>query len=153
MNKSIYLLYAYDENAKTVKISENSYESSIHKLGLINKWNIVTFGSAYKLSISNGSEIVHTSIFMKHCFKFPFMKKNDIIIGPCVTIQKYRGQGLYPFAIRKISNWYKLMGFNDKVYLLIEESNVPSRRGAEKAGCVVIGRIKKTKILKIYKCV
>jgi len=151
--KELYLLYKYDKNPETEVILENKYIQSINILKRTNIWGIITFNNAYKLTINDKTELAHESLFMKKCFKFPFMKKGDIIIGPCLTLPNYRGQGLYPFAIKEIISWCKKMNIENNIYLVIAESNRSSRRGAEKAGFIIINIIIKTKILKIYKCI
>ena len=39
------------------------------------------------------NKIIHTSYVIKKSFKFPFLKKNDFQIDPCVTVRTHRGKG------------------------------------------------------------
>lgn len=101
------------------------------------------FQVAYVLS--DDGELVHTSYIIGSRFKFRFMTKQDFEIGPCYTKEKFRGQGIYPSVLRVITSLYDV-----NFYMNVDESNVPSIRGIEKAGFSYVGHSIKTRFLKIY---
>ena len=101
---------------------------------------LMTFGRYKKIIVlnSNGT-VMHISCTMGKCFKFPFLIKNSVEIGPCVTYPNFRGRGIYPAVLRYIrgSGWYQ------HYYMLVREDNISSIRGVEKAGFVKIGEVQK----------
>lgn len=48
------------------------------------------------------NEIIHESMVVPQCRKFPFLRKGDFEIGPCYTAEKYRGHGIYPTVLLHI---------------------------------------------------
>ena len=58
----------------------------------------------YYVKDGNTDEIIHTSYVIGECYKFPFMKKSDIEIGPCYTSENYRGKGIYKNVLNFINN-------------------------------------------------
>ena len=120
---------------------------------------IITMGncSSYKVylpskdlcgGVKGPGEIVHESIVIHRCYKFPFLKGNDIQIGPCKTNREYRGRGIYPKVLQYIID--NELGLGDCAYMIIEENNVSSIRGVEKAGFRRVKRIDRNRILKRY---
>ena len=93
------------------------------------------------------NKIVHTSYTIRKNFKYPFMKKNEILVGPCNTVKEYRGRGIYPYVL----NYIIRKTDNKSYYLIIKSENSSSINGAKKAGFSLTPRkIKKTKILKRF---
>lgn len=70
--------------------------------------------------------------------KFKFLKNKDVEIGPCVTDFKHRGKGIYPAVIQSI---VKDKGYSNDFYMIVDENNIASIRGIEKAGFMFIGTI------------
>ena len=77
--------------------------------------------------LDTNEKIIHTSYVIPSCFKFSFMTGNDIMIGPCHTDEKYRGQGIYPSVLQYICKERKM--HSDTIYILVHENNEPSIRG------------------------
>lgn len=116
-------------------------------------WNLITVGKGKIYYIQNESgRYIHTSYVIPRCSKFPFLRKgghHDIEIGPCVTDEDFRGQGLYPYVLSRIVE--AELGEQDKAFMIVEDSNLPSIRGIMKAGFRRCGNIEKTRVLKRYR--
>lgn len=88
----------------------------------------MTIFSAY----SNDNKLLHTSYVVPKCWKFPFLCDNEYEIGPCNTLQQFRGQGIYPKVLEHIVH---TIGTKDtKFYMIVDDKNQSSIRGIEKAG-------------------
>lgn len=111
-------------------------------------FQLITLGRARIYYIQDGSDIVHTSYVVPSCVKFPFMNKQDFEIGPCYTYPEFRGRGIYPKVLRNIC---RKMGQGDGTfYMIVDEKNLSSIKGIEKAGFERCGFVKKSKIIKRY---
>lgn len=110
---------------------------------------VLSFGKAKISYLTDDSgNLMHTSYVVPKCIKFPFMKKGDFEIGPCFTYPEFRGQGIYVKVIRSICSQ---IGNNKTVfYMIVDESNIASVKGIEKAGFQRCGEVKVSKILKRY---
>ena len=97
--------------------------------------------------LSSGGEISHTSTVMPKCFKFRYLGEKDCEIGPCYTTENFRGKGIYPAVLRYILSDYKA----DTFYMTVNENNASSIKGIEKAGFERCGKIKKSKLFKVYR--
>ena len=152
-----YNLYLYEKNENCAKdnicLPDNMTIS--HRkpsLGLLIKkevtlneflWSIISFNRYNIYYVKNERDvIVHKSAAIGKCFKFPFLNKNEFEIGPCYTIQEYRGLGIYPNVLKYIIKNNSSKNF----YMLVHNTNVSSIRGIEKASFRQIGYIKKNKI-------
>lgn len=112
-------------------------------------FQLMTLGKARLVyAVNETGEAIHTSYVVPKCFKFSFMNKNDYIIGPCYTNPDYRGLGIYPNVLRYITS--KTGNCNTIFYMSVDESNLPSIKGIEKAGFDLVGKINKTRVLKRY---
>jgi len=80
---------------------------------------------------------------------WPFVKKDDIVFGPCLTYSKYGKKGLYSKVILYICNNY----FNDNLkryaYGVCNVDNIWSAKGLIKGGFKEIGIYKRKIILGI----
>jgi len=81
--------------------------------------------------------LIHYSTVLPKYYRFPFMDKSDIQIGPYWTAEKHRGLGLCPSVIRKIINDYRSQ--KKYAYILIPEANIASQKSAVKAGFEIYG--------------
>lgn len=105
-------------------------------------WKILTLGKYRKVLVLNeNDDMMHFSTVIGPNFKFPFLKRKEAEIGPCSTRIAYRGQGIYPSVLKYIlgSGWYQ------DYYMLIEDTNLSSIRGVEKAGFVQVAKVKKNR--------
>lgn len=74
--------------------------------------------------------------------------KNDAEIKYCLTLQKYRGRGIYPVVLQEIIQYLVQRGIKN-TYICVKEDNVASIRGIEKAGFKFIKEIWLVKIMGI----
>jgi hypothetical protein len=112
-------------------------------------WFIFTRGKyqIYYVKDKNGT-IIHYSHVLPKIFKFPFMKKKDLEIGPCWTHEKFRGKNIYPYVLTFIINDLCIPGRS--FYIMTDENNIPSQKGILKAGFRFIAKGNKKGILGIY---
>lgn len=112
-------------------------------------WALATLFKYKIYFVKENDKIIHISYCVYRCFKFPFLKGNDIQIGPCHTAIECRGRGIYPKVISYIcQNEQKNNG--GKVYMIINDKNCSSQKGVYKAGFVKVAKLKKSKVFKIY---
>lgn len=144
INKSgQYLVKKFKPNV--CRISINTSEKLNFQKKLIRIYfYIITKGDFEIYFVENNREIVHTSYVLGNCFKFRFMKKGDIEIGPCYTNKEHRGKGIYPEVLRKICS--ERNNQNTNIYIFVEENNISSIRGIEKSGFEFVGILKKGKL-------
>lgn len=112
-------------------------------------FQIITLGKARVYCYRYNGELVHTSYVVPKCYKFPFMNNCDYEIGPCFTYPKFRGNGYYPQMLKYICS--SACQPNSVFYMIVDENNISSIKGMEKAGFQKCGNIKKTRILKRYR--
>ncbi|MBQ8764993.1 MAG: hypothetical protein IJZ12_03635 [Clostridia bacterium] len=105
----------------------------------------------YYVKNQEKGDIMHTSYVIGKCFKFPFMKKEDIDIGPCQTAKAYRGKGIYKNVLNFINNEQSLG--SKAAYMIVKTDNIPSIKGIETARFKRVGLVSKSKRLKIYKLI
>lgn len=108
-------------------------------------WKIITLGKvkAYVVYNSNGEMINYTCVISK-CYKFPFMRKGDIEIGPCFTWENYRGQGILPSVISSIID--NELKENSSAYAMINAKNAASIKSFKKSGFVPVALMEKDKL-------
>ena len=129
---------------KTEKISCQS-----HGIRAALFWNIISAGNCCTYRVYESDTIIHESFVIHRCYKFPFLGKNDIEIGPCRTHEQWRGKGIYPSVLTAILE--NELSEDDRAYMIIESDNRASINGVIKAGYTRISCLKKTKFLKIYR--
>ena len=112
-------------------------------------WYLITRGKFRIYYACDNEIVIHTSYVSPKCYKFPFMKKNDIHIGPCETKKEYRGQGIYPYVITKIVRDYA--NNNADFFMIIDDQNISSQKGAMKLGFQKISELVYNKLFKIYR--
>ncbi|MBR4308998.1 MAG: GNAT family N-acetyltransferase [Oscillospiraceae bacterium] len=126
---------------------ENSLKTRLGRLYfcLISKGRFTVY---YATDPETGN-VLHTSYVTGPGYKFPFMHKGDIHIGPCYTAPQARGKGLYKQALRTIHRDHS--AGKGRAYMLVAEDNTPSIRGIEACGFLHTGRAEKHSLLKIYR--
>jgi len=110
----------------------------------------ITFGKAKIYYVQKGENLVHTYV-IPACFKFPFMGKHDLEIGPCYTYSSFRGQGIYPKVLTEICR--RQCKDTSLFYMIVDETNIPSIKGIERAGFTRCGSVYKSKYMKRYRLV
>ncbi len=100
----------------------------------------------YYVTDGESGQPVHTSYVSGRSFKFPFMSRWDIHVGPCNTAPSHRGRGIYRKVLRVICGDSK-----SRAYMMVHEDNLPSIKGIEAAGFHHIGTVERTGICKVYR--
>ena len=106
------------------------------------RFSLISKGKAQIFYIEKDGAIIHSSMLVPKCRKFPFLNEHDYEIGPCFTDEKFRGMGIYPTVLNYIcSN----IGTDDSsFYMIISPENISSIRGVEKVGFERRGNTKTT---------
>ena len=99
--------------------------------------------------VVDNNKLVHYSYLVPRCFKFKFLNDNDYEIGPCFTLNEFRGKGIYPTVLKKI---IASVDVKSSLYMMVASQNIRSIRGIEKAEFVKCGIVKKT-LTKNYKVI
>jgi RimJ/RimL family protein N-acetyltransferase len=90
------------------------------------------------LTGSNGDEIVFTAWIQRGKIRIDelalqwIIPANDAVVYDVVTQAEWRGRGIYPEALRRLSGLLAEQGIN-QLWIYAEEENTASMRGIEKA--------------------
>lgn len=160
----MYNLYKYDKDINQLSIipSVDGYKKDVFKLSIRtifrnNKpftniyWLLNTFGKCWVYSIYKDSQIIHYSYVTKRCYKFPFMRNDDIQIGNCYTKVGFRGKKIYPFVVQEVINDFDMKNNSHDVYMLIDQENSSSRKAMQSIGFRVVQQVETKKYLKFVK--
>lgn len=82
--------------------------------------------------------MIQYSVVLPKYFRYPFMAKNDLQIGPCWTHNEHRRKGIASYAIQEILESYKER--DRKFWYIVREKNIASVQFAEKAGFTLYGK-------------
>jgi|UniRef100_UPI00378420CA RimJ/RimL family protein N-acetyltransferase len=102
------------------------------------------YNDAYGVFISG--ELAHVSwlISAEHDQVTPereiMLREGEVEITHCFTGEKWRGKGIYPFAIRSLCQRAAARSIR-LVFMVAHSGNIASRRGIEKAGLRNCGRL------------
>ena len=80
-----------------------------------------------------------------HAFYTIPLSSNQIFIHWCETASSARGHGIYPKVLHRVCNEHP----SDEILIAVNENNLASRRGVEKAGFIIKERIKVLVVLGI----
>lgn len=72
------------------------------------------------------------------------LSENEAEIKYSLTLEPYRGMGVYPMTLVEIQRHLKGKGFK-RVFICVDKDNFASRRGIEKAGFNIVKEIKLVK--------
>lgn len=120
-------------------------------------WRMLGFSMSFKKSYAiliikekNTEEIIHFNVVLPKNYRSPFLKKNDLILGPVWTHEKYRKKGILRFSISYI--YAQLKESNRAFWWVCNEENKSSRYSIEKIGFSLIGEgtIKNNNKIKIF---
>lgn len=95
-------------------------------------WSIETLfkGTYFEYQLWRGDNLVSKAEVVSWIPQFPFMPREGLHIGPCVTMKNERGRGYYPYLLYYIVANYSPI----ECYMIVSPKNIPSIRGVEKAG-------------------
>lgn len=68
------------------------------------------------------------------------LKETSCCMYNAETMSEFRGRGIYPAVLSRISHWWREQG-GDRLYIYTEPGNTTSARGIEKAGMERIGEM------------
>ncbi len=113
-------------------------------------WYVVTSGKFRILFLLDNEIVVHYSYITPKTYRFPFMKHNDMQIGPCATNPEYQKRGIFTEVLKLIPSLYASK--SDSVWTYTTLTNQASQKAFEKAGFHFFSYASmslKTKIVKI----
>jgi len=146
--KSFFNLYKYNNMIKTnikeqeeLEIKEfvptlfklyHEYEKKNFRTTIFRIYLSILTANKSKIymAIDKHKHIYHKAYVICKNFKYPFLNKDEIVIGPCSTIEQARGKGIYPYVL----NYIIKNGDYKSYYLIIRPENISSINGAKKAG-------------------
>lgn len=157
------LLYQYFAEDAPLTHLQDGLHLEINKpsfLGVLTKvntpleliWKLISLGKCWLFRVRNtAGNVVHQSMLIGWNPKFSFLKKNEYEIGPCYTMEEYRGLGIYPYVLQQITSFMPNNksseslggGQSLRYYMFVAQDNISSRRGVEKAGFKVIGYVQR----------
>ena len=109
---------------------------------MLRLWRLISLAHGHVnapriLTITRGAELVHYSVVLPYIGRIPGMANRDFEIGPCWTAPKYRGRGLFQFAIRRICS--DLAADGRAFWMICRPDNDPSKVAIQKSGFSLIG--------------
>lgn len=110
-------------------------------------WYFITFGKFKILQLADSENIVHYSYIAPKVYRFPFMKRGDIQIGPCLTFEKYQKRGIYSAVLKYLISDYCKQ--NTTLWIYCNENNEASRKTIEKVGFKYYGNASINKLTKV----
>ncbi len=143
-------LRACDElsDARANKLGDDELREAIQEHSefsyLYNVWNKLGHNDAYGVYI--GDDLAHIAwlIPSKHDHDYPErnvkLREGEAEITHCSTRKKYRGRGLYQFAIRHLVDRASADGMK-RIFMITASDNTASKRGIEKAGLTYVGKL------------
>ena len=146
INTDKYVVKCFSPKPWSLKIKRK--KANIREMVFRFYISLLTFGKVKIYYVENDmGKIIHSSYLIRKNFKYPFLQKQDAVIGPCNTESSYRGKGIYPFVINYIANDNPELN----LYMFIREEKVPSINGVRKAGYELCSEyISSTRILKRF---
>ena len=95
-------------------------------------WYVFSLGRFRILYLLDQKTIVHFSYITPKVFRFPFMGKKDIQIGPCETNPNYQRQGIFTSVLKTIAQFYSSKDCSVWTYTTL--SNQASQKAFERSG-------------------
>ena len=132
------------------------YEPGIFSFGkynlnpLINlMWYTATLGRLKILLLLDNNEVVHYSYITPKTYRFPFMQKDDLMIGPCYTAENQRGKGIYTGVLKLINSVY----VSYDLWLSANLNNTASHKAFERSGYRFYSFVEISHITKIVRII
>lgn len=95
-------------------------------------WFLFSSGNFSVLLLMDNKTVVHYSYLTPKVFRFPFMKKGDVQVGPCVTHESYRGKGIFSKVLSLIPLLYP--GSNKTIWTYTTEDDIAAQKAFKNAG-------------------
>lgn len=94
-------------------------------------WYLSSKGNFSILVLMKDESVVHYSYITPKVFRFPFMNKGDLQVGPCVTHISYRGQGIFTRVLELIPLLYPQ---SEIIWTYTTEDDVAAQKAFKNAG-------------------
>ena len=154
----MYLLYKQSsipikpfliEDMKVIKRRPKPFVANMSSMQIGKKhyyyYNVMTFlfrgffreFKEYDIIINN--KIVSKAVLISKVPLYGFLPKKGVHLCYCETIPEARGKGLYPLLLKYIQSERQ----QNDLYMIVDEDNLPSIKGIEKAGFVKYAQVKK----------
>ena len=107
-------------------------------------WHIASFFCGdffYEYQLIVDDKVVSYARVVPKILIFSFIPKGGYHIGPCLTLEEYRGNGFYPLLLSYIIK----KNVDKDFYMIVDENNIASIKGVKKAGFEEFARGKKNK--------
>ena len=124
-----------------VESSLPEFKYSIEKIREKNKW---------RYFIKDFNILAHESYLYDVIFLLRSINKKGPVIGNCFTNKEYRGQSIYPYVVNTITNDALNSGIKE-VFIVVNQNNISSIKGIEKASFIKFAAIRATRWLLFYK--
>lgn len=106
--------------------------------------------SKWRYIIKDKDKIIHRSYIYDAVFLLKVIQKKGPVIGDCITNKEYRGQSIYPYVINRITNEAIKSG-EKEIFIIVNQDNISSIKGIEKASFIKFASIKAKRWLWIYR--
>lgn len=103
-----------------------------------------------KYFIQDKGVLVHQSFLFNTVFLLQLIHKKGVVIGDCYTHPDYRGKSIYPSVIHSIAKEVLQNATNKAVFMIVNQDNLSSIKGIEKAGFKKCATIKAKRGLCFY---
>jgi hypothetical protein len=103
-----------------------------------------------KYFIEDKGVLVHQSFLFNTVFILRLIREKGPAIGDCFTHPAYRGKLIYPFVIHAIAKEVLQNAKNKAVFIVVNQDNLSSIKGIEKAGFKKCATIKAKRGLCFY---
>ena len=157
-------LYKYNTKDDSVKLPDTllgyrliKYKPGLFTLRYYNQnpllvlfWLIISLAKFEIYLLMDDKTIVHTSYVSPKVYRFQFMGKKDIQIGPCWTNENYRNKGIYSKMLFLLLRYYS--DIERTIWIYTNLSNIASQKAILKSGfefSSVVRMSRWTKIIKI----
>jgi len=107
-------------------------------------------GERMRFSMDDNGKFVHQSFLFPKLRLLKLIRATGPAIGDCVTSTDYRGQSIYPYVINKIACEYLNARGVREMFIVVNDNNIASIKGIEKAGFTLRAHIKAKRFLAFY---
>ena len=95
-------------------------------------WYIFTMGKYRILFLTDANLIIHFTYLTPKMFRFPFMKRRDLQIGPCETIPEYQRKGIYSSVLKLV---LEVCAKSERsIWIYTAPNNLASQKAIVKSG-------------------
>ena len=132
-------LLKHENEQLMVKRVRPAIFGSLHNL----LWRLGSINGCYwEYQLLREGKVVSRAEVISWFPKFSFMPRQGIHIGPCRTETEERGRGYYPYLLSCIVGEQP----ESEYYMIVNDTNLPSIRGVEKAGFRRFAEGRKTRL-------